>query len=140
MMNSITFGFEFKVHWTLRAFLTILAIPLAPAIFMIGWIISFFVLQFEEYGPMRSCELCFCIEPPRNLCILLTFWAIPFLIQELILLSIWIAVGAIVLVLGVVPFYLAFTILSCHLVVRWCCTSKKRKKPKVQGDEMEKMV
>ena len=77
-LNAFSFGFEVKIHWTLRLIITILAITFAPVIFLIGSLIAFFVVYMEsiQYGETR---LLFCIEAPSNK-FLLVLWFIAYII------------------------------------------------------------
>jgi hypothetical protein len=124
LFNAFSFGFELPIHWSLRLIGSILAFFLGPVIFIIGSIISYFALLCEkmEYSEM---PLLFCISPPKSTCLLISVYFPLVFIQILIGLCLWIAGACIILVIGVVPFYLCFIIVGSRILVRFCLFSKK---------------
>ena len=121
--NAFSFGFEVKLHWTLRLIITILAVTFAPVIFMIGSIIVF-PLLYKDFIELRRRVLC-CIRAPSNK-LLALLWVIAYIIQFLMLFALWIAGAVISLVLGIVPFYICIVIVLVRLLFRWCLGSKSK--------------
>ena len=131
LFNAVSFGFEMPIHWVFRFLLTILSIPLAPVIFLVGCAIAFFVFLCEEWRHSCLTRLFCCIESDRLSCWkLCIFWLPCFFVQMIIMFGFWMVGACILLALFIVPFYLTLIVLCLRLLFRWCCCSKRRKKTK----------
>lgn len=109
------------MHWTLRYFLTLLWIVTAPVTFFIGLTIFFWYTFFGCYSSI-TCYGRFVNRTYKTLCI----FAIPIiLVWSLFLFAIAIPLAAIVVALGIIPFYTAVIIVLFRIVFLWCLCSKK---------------
>lgn len=80
LFNTFTFGFELKIHWIFRLIITVLAIGLGPAIFMIGVIIGFPVWIFDDWEYKGLNAVLCCFKCPKNIILACFFWLPFFLI------------------------------------------------------------
>ena len=125
-LNAITFGFSeedhgCKMHWTIRYFLTLLWIATAPATFFIGLTITgwYFIFGCDD---SNNCYRRFVKDTWKHLCI----FGLPIIIVwSLFLFVIAFPLAAIIVALGIVPFYVAVVIVFFRIVFLWCLCSKK---------------
>jgi hypothetical protein len=122
MINSFSygFGFQFKIHWTLRFLATLIGLALMPAIFFLGVIIVYFIWSFKEYR--WTDVFCKFHKMPRWKRIVLSPCLI---IWWFILLCVVIISAAVATALGVVPAYVFIITIFIISFSRFFCGSKK---------------
>ena len=116
-----------KVHWIFRYLLTLICIVLAPVIFFVAGSVSLTYLMMER------CCACVCSSCASAILLL------PF---TLVLLAIALTLGmtgaALVVGIGIVPFYLVMLVILFRIMFLWCLCSKRGKKKVERKEEAKK--
>lgn len=137
-VNGITFGFEARIHWSLRLILTLIVVPTMPVVlYLIFAIFSVGFLYGADDGPEPT-YLCLLCRPLR----VRARWAqvLMFLLLLPIRITLFLLVAAVIfavytipLALSIVPYYLLLVFLIFRIPYRWCVKSKRGK---LKQDEM----
>ena len=113
--------------------MTLLAIALAPVIF-VGIAIMLFFVTLCEQRTFRVLCCCFRYEEAGYAKLL---WILLYVFVQLpIMFGLWMTLAAIIIVLSVVPFYVGLVFIVLRLIGRWCLSSKK----KVSSEDREKYL
>ena len=118
-LNHLTFGFDVKIHWFFRIFISIGVFILMPVFGIIG----FTIFYFAEMGGSR------CIghfNPKGGSC---CCWivSLPFLlIWYVFVLTLVVAVNTIIMCFLIIPLYVIFILIIFIAPIRFFCCSKRK--------------
>lgn len=131
-LNGITFGFEARLHWSLRLLLTLLVVPIMPVVlyFIFGAFSIGVLYGFED--DTEPTWLCLLHRPLRmKACwarALMFILLLPIRVTIFVLITVAIyAVYTVPLALSIVPYYLLLLFLMFRVPYRWCMKSKRGK-------------
>ena len=130
-LNSITFGFEVKIHWTLRILISVLVIPTMPLILYVFFSCLMIAIIYGLDNIMDPKYACLaCCDRPQNKCLyyLFNLVLLPFRI------TVFLTIVAVIFSLFTIPtillapiYYLLLLLVLFRILCRWiCCCGSKR--------------